>query len=84
MARKILVTGASGYVGGRLVGELLKNGNEVRVLVREPRKLSGAGWINSVEVVTGSADSYEDLIRALTNVHTAFYLLHSKIGRAHV
>ena len=77
MARKILVTGASGYVGGRLVGELLKNGNEVRVLVREPRKLSGAGWINSVEVVTGSADSYEDLIRALTNVHTAFYLLHS-------
>lgn len=77
MARKILVTGASGYVGGRLVGELLKNGNEVRVLVREPRKLSGAGWINSVEVVTGSADSYEDLLKALTNVHTAFYLLHS-------
>ena len=77
MARKILVTGASGYVGGRLVGELLKNGNEVQVLVRDPRKLSGAGWINSVSVVTGSADNYEDLLKALTNVHTAFYLLHS-------
>ena len=77
MARKILVTGASGYVGGRLVTELLKQGNEVRVLVRDPRKLSGALWINSVEVVTGSADNYEDLIKALTNVHTAFYLLHS-------
>lgn len=77
MARKILVTGASGYVGGRLVAELLKNGNEVRVLVRDPRKLSGAGWINSVEVVTGNADNYEDLVKALNNVHTAFYLLHS-------
>ncbi|HEX6419990.1 MAG TPA: NmrA family NAD(P)-binding protein, partial [Acidimicrobiales bacterium] len=46
----ILVTGATGYIGGRLVAELLSAGREVRCLVRDPRKLAGAVWRDRVEV----------------------------------
>jgi uncharacterized protein YbjT (DUF2867 family) len=75
--RKVLVTGASGYVGGRLVGSLLNSGFEVRVLVRNASKISGYPWANHVEIIEGDAFSFDDLKRALLDVHTAFYLLHS-------
>ncbi|MGA0857188.1 MAG: NAD(P)H-binding protein, partial [Candidatus Nanopelagicales bacterium] len=75
--RKVLVTGASGYVGGRLVGSLLNSGFEVRVLVRNASKISGYPWANHVEIIEGDAFSFDDLKRALSDVHTAFYLLHS-------
>ncbi|MGA1248059.1 MAG: SDR family oxidoreductase [Candidatus Nanopelagicales bacterium] len=75
--RKVLVTGASGYVGGRLVGSLLNSGFEVRVLVRNASKISGYPWVNHVEIIEGDAFSFDDLKRALSDVHTAFYLLHS-------
>ena len=51
---KVLVTGASGYVGGRLVPALLAAGCEVRCLVRTPAKLDDAPWRDRVEVVAGS------------------------------
>ncbi len=75
--RKILVTGASGYVGGRLVGTLLNSGFEVRVLVRNASKISGYPWARHVEIIEGDAFSIDDLQRALNGIHTAFYLLHS-------
>ncbi|MEN9923751.1 MAG: hypothetical protein RIS09_1265 [Actinomycetota bacterium] len=75
--RKVLVTGASGYVGGRLVGRLLNSGFEVRVLVRNASKISGYPWASQVEIIEGDAFSFDDLHRALQSVHTAFYLLHS-------
>ena len=46
--KKILVTGASGYVGGRLIQELLIKGFDVRVMVRDPRKISEQGWFSKV------------------------------------
>ena len=75
--RLILVTGASGYVGGRLVRALLNDGLCVRVTVRDRGKVSGQPWVNEVEVAVGNATNYEEMRAALTGVHTAFYLLHS-------
>jgi len=72
-----LVTGASGYVGGRLVPTLLENGYQVRVLVRDKYKVIGQPWASKVEICEGNADSPKDLELALAGVHTAYYLLHS-------
>jgi len=76
-ARKILVTGASGYVGGRLVTALLADGADVRVFVRDANKAQSHSWANQVEIATGNASDFESTKAALTGVHTAYYLLHS-------
>jgi len=75
--RKYLVTGASGYVGGRLVGNLVDDQSQVRVLVRDAQKIKDQPWASKVEVIEGNANSLADLKRALSGVHTAYYLLHS-------
>ena len=71
----VLVTGASGYVGGRLVAVLLKRGYRVRCLVRTPDKVMSAPWRTSVEIVQGDVGG--DLSEAMAGVDAAFYLVHS-------
>ncbi len=73
----VLVTGATGYIGGRLVRELLDDGHHVRVLVRDRAKTIGHSWADEVEVAVGDASSSHDVVSALHDVHTAYYLLHS-------
>ena len=72
----ILVTGATGYVGGRLVPRLLEAGCRVRVLVRDPARLQGRSWLKQVEVVSGDALIPETLTHALKDVSIAYYLIH--------
>lgn len=76
----ILVTGATGYVGGRLVPRLLDAGYRVRVLVRDAARLQGRAWLKRVEVVTGDALQPETLAAALQDVSVAYYLIHGMQG----
>jgi uncharacterized protein YbjT (DUF2867 family) len=73
----VLVTGATGYIGGRLVPELLNAGFRVRVMARQPRYLVDRDWFNQVEVVYGDSTSPESLSAALIGVDITYYLIHS-------
>lgn len=73
----VLVTGATGYVGGRLVPRLLERGYRVRVLVRTPARLDHVPWRDDVDVVAGDLSSVAETAAACAGVHTAFYLVHS-------
>ena len=72
-----LVTGANGYIGGRLVPELLAMGYRVRVLARNASRISQHAWANQVEVVDGDAADEKVLHKALAEVDVAYYLIHS-------
>lgn len=74
---RVLVTGATGYIGGRLVPELLSAGYQVRVLARHPERIASRDWSDDVEVVQGDATSRPDLRRALEGVDVAYYLIHA-------
>jgi len=80
--RPVLVTGASGYIGGRLVPRLVSAGYRVRCLVREPRKLEDRPWAESpwVEIVRGDAGDEEAVLRAMSGCHAAYYLIHSMMA----
>ncbi|SMG36468.1 SDR family oxidoreductase [Agreia pratensis] len=78
---RVLVTGATGYVGGRLVPRLIDAGFRVRVLVRDPVKLTDVPWASEVEIVTGDLDDASTLPAAMEGVEVLYYLVHS-MGKA--
>lgn len=77
MTMKVLVTGATGYIGGRLVPRLLERGHSVRVLVRDPGRIAGRPWADRVEVTAGDLLDAATLGPALAGVEAAYYLVHS-------
>ena len=78
--RLILVSGATGYVGGRLVPRLLAAGYRVRCLVRDPSRLQGRDWLPHVDVAAGDVLRPAGLEHALAGVDVAYYLIHSMAG----
>ena len=81
-AKTVLVTGATGYIGGRLVPRLLEAGHTVKVLVRTPAKIAGVPWLGDVEVVQSSLDDGDALQAALAGVDVLYYLVHSMAAGA--
>jgi uncharacterized protein YbjT (DUF2867 family) len=73
---KLLVTGGSGYVGGRLVPELQRRGYKVRVMVRGDAD-SAHSLFPGTEIMEADALNLEQLRTALRGIDTAFYLIHS-------
>ncbi len=76
----ILVTGATGYIGGRLVSQLLEKGYRVRCLARDTTRLRGRAWEKQVEIVSGDLLDRDTLGPALEGCGAAYYLVHSMAG----
>uniref|UniRef100_A0AAU3GLH4 SDR family oxidoreductase n=1 Tax=Streptomyces sp. NBC_01401 TaxID=2903854 RepID=A0AAU3GLH4_9ACTN len=74
---RCLVTGATGYIGGRLVPELLEAGHRVRCLARTPEKLRDHPWAGETEVVKGDVTDAESVAAAMRGVDIAYYLVHA-------
>ncbi|MFI8520086.1 SDR family oxidoreductase [Streptomyces sp. NPDC085481] len=74
---RCLVTGAGGYIGGRLVPELLDAGYPVRCLARTPAHLADHPWADRVEIVRGDVTDATSLRAALRGIGVAYYLVHS-------
>ncbi|MFI9819558.1 SDR family oxidoreductase [Streptomyces sp. NPDC052013] len=72
-----LVTGASGYIGGRLVPELLHTGHRVRCLARSPGKLHDHPWAADVETVQGDVTDPDAVAAAMRGIDVAYYLVHA-------
>lgn len=78
--RRVVVTGASGYVGARLVVELLSTGFNVRATSRSLSSLKRFPWYDQVEAVEADLSISEDVNRLFEDVDTVFYLVHSMSG----
>ena len=77
---QVLVTGATGFIGGALVPRLLADGHRVRCLVRDADRLT-APWRDEVEIVTGSVEHEQSVFRAADGCDVAYYLVHGMEGR---
>lgn len=79
MAGKVrcLVTGATGYIGTRLVSRLLDEGHQVRALARNPGKLAEVPWRERVEVARGDLADADSLTAAFDGIDVVYYLVHS-------
>lgn len=74
---RVLVTGATGYLGGRLAPRLIESGFDVRVLARNPDKLDGVPWAGDVEIARGDLGDRDSLKDAFDGIDVVYYLVHS-------
>ena len=74
---RCLVTGATGYVGSRLMPRLLDRGYRVRAMARNPDKLADVPWRDRAELVWGDLGDLDSLVAAFGGVDVVYYLVHS-------
>jgi uncharacterized protein YbjT (DUF2867 family) len=74
---RCLVTGATGYIGGRLAARLLDRGHSVRALARNPDKLNALPWRDRAEIARGDLGEVESLTAAFEGTDVVYYLVHS-------
>ncbi|HEX7527632.1 MAG TPA: NAD(P)H-binding protein, partial [Thermoanaerobaculia bacterium] len=79
ITHRVLLTGATGYVGGRLLAELERRGVALRCFLRRPESLRGRA-APSTELAAGDALDAQAVARALGAVDAAYYLIHSMGG----
>jgi uncharacterized protein YbjT (DUF2867 family) len=80
---RLLVTGTTGYVGGRLVPRLLEDDYQVRILTRDVSRLQGRRWLDQVDVVQGDIVEEATVEQALSGIDVAYYLIsqrHDLVG----
>ncbi len=77
---RCVIFGATGYLGARLVPELLAAGHEVRVMARTPAKLDDVPWRSSVDVVEGDVTDADTVRHALEGQQVLYYLVHSMLA----
>ncbi|MGW0159113.1 NAD(P)H-binding protein [Mycobacterium sp. NPDC003323] len=76
---RILLTGATGYIGSRLVAELLEAGHQVLVTSRDPNRLAAYGWFGDVTAITMDAKESDSVTAAFASagqIDVVYYLLH--------
>jgi uncharacterized protein YbjT (DUF2867 family) len=81
MRMRVLVTGASGYIGGRLVPRLIHAGHEVRVVLRRPERLRDVPWRDAVDVVAGDLADRAAVDQSMEGIEAVYYLVHSMGGK---
>src|SRR6188472_3400978 len=72
-----VVFGGTGYIGGRLVPRLIAAGYRVRVVARDPSRISAFSWGSGVEGVAGDATDPDAVERAVEDADVLYYLVHS-------
>ena len=78
---KILLTGANGYIGTRLLPVLLAQGHDVVCMVRDPRRFAlESDFGDKVQIITGDLLAPETLKSIPNNIEAAYYLVHSMSG----
>lgn len=77
---RVVVIGATGYIGGRLVPELLARGHDVVCAARSPEKLSGRAWVAQVTVHPADVGDRASLERAFGGADVVYHLVHSMDG----
>lgn len=82
LQKPVFVTGATGYIGGRLVPRLLDAGYQVRCLARSPKKLESRNWASNprVEIVAGDVSDTDALAKSMQGCDVAYYLVHSMLA----
>ena len=83
VSKPVLVTGATGYVGGRLIPLMLESGYRVRAFARSLSKLRSRPWSGhpNIELVQGDVLDLDSLEKAASGCGAAYYLVHSMVAQ---